>query len=124
MTEYAANLIIFCCIYGVLAVSLDLLIGDTSVFSAAHAVFFAVGSYSVALVQLHWTQNFLVAVVTGVIAIAPGRLRAYRNSNPTFELPPGPDARRAGIANAVAVLPDGWGTRLIALRSFKALKRG
>jgi branched-chain amino acid transport system permease protein len=68
MTPYAANLLIFCCIYGVLAVSLDLLIGETGVFSAAHAVFFAVGAYSVALVQLHWTQNFLVAVLTAVIA--------------------------------------------------------
>ena len=88
MTPYVANLLIFCCIYGVLAMSLDLLIGETGVFSAAHAVFFAVGAYSVAIVQEHWTQNFLVVVVVAVIAAgvigAAFALSAVRSREITF----------------------------------------
>lgn len=56
----------------------------------------------------------LASVVFGLVAITPGRIQAYRRSTPIFALHPDRDARQAGITNAVVVIPDGWGTRLIA----------
>jgi len=56
----------------------------------------------------------LVALATGLVTITPGRIRAYRLSTPVFSLHPDRDAVRAGIHNAVVVIPDGWGSRLIA----------
>lgn len=50
----------------------------------------------------------------GLITITPGRIRAYQDSTPMFALHPDRDARRAGISQAVVLIPDGWGSRLIA----------
>ena len=46
--------------------------------------------------------------------LTPTRLMAYRDSTPTFDHHPDRDAVAAGIQNAVVVIPDGWGSRLIA----------
>jgi hypothetical protein len=54
------------------------------------------------------------AFAVGLVAIAPDRLAAYRAATPVFSLHPDRDARRAGIGHAVVVIPDGWGSRLIA----------
>lgn len=56
----------------------------------------------------------VAAIVVGSLAITPGRLSAYRRGTPVFSLHPDRDARAAGITRAVVVIPDGWGTRLIA----------
>ena len=56
----------------------------------------------------------VVALVTGLVTITPGRVEAYRLSTPVFNLHPDRDAARAGIRDAVVVIPDGWGSRLIA----------
>ncbi len=56
----------------------------------------------------------VLAMATGLVAIAPSRLAAYRASTPMLSLHPARDAARAGIHNAVVLIPDGWGTRLIA----------
>ncbi|MFI5281336.1 MAG: hypothetical protein ACHQU1_12640, partial [Gemmatimonadales bacterium] len=53
------------------------------------------------------------AIVVGLVANTPGRLGAYRRGTPLFSLHPDRAARAAGIARAVVVIPDGWGTRLI-----------
>jgi hypothetical protein len=58
---------------------------------------------------------FVVAtIVVGLVAITPGRLNAYRRGTPVFSLHPDRDAKAAGISHALVVVPDGWGTRLIA----------
>ncbi len=55
------------------------------------------------------------ALVLGLLTITPGRMRAYRQSTPIFGLHPARDAARAGITGgAVVLIPDGWGSRLIA----------
>ncbi|MEE8117885.1 MAG: hypothetical protein V3T28_12325 [Gemmatimonadales bacterium] len=56
----------------------------------------------------------VLALGTGLVAIAPSRLAAYRASTPMLSLHPARDAERAGIHDAVVLIPDGWGTRLIA----------
>jgi hypothetical protein len=57
--------------------------------------------------------GFAVAMLVGLGAITPGRLAAYRRATPVFDLHPDRGARRAGIHQAVVVIPDGWGSRLI-----------
>lgn len=58
--------------------------------------------------------TFAVIAVLGLATIAPARARAYRRATPVFDLHPDRDARRAGVSHAVVVIPDGWGSRLIA----------
>jgi hypothetical protein len=57
---------------------------------------------------------FGLALVLGLATIAPARVGAYRRATPVFDLHPDRDARRAGLSHAVVVIPDGWGSRLIA----------
>lgn len=56
---------------------------------------------------------FGAVLVLGLAAITPGRVRAYRMATPIFDLHPDRAARRAGIHDAVVVIPDGWGSRLV-----------
>ncbi len=56
---------------------------------------------------------FGLVMVLGLAFITPGRVRAYRLATPIFDLHPDRAARRAGIHDAVVVVPDGWGTRLV-----------
>jgi hypothetical protein len=58
--------------------------------------------------------TFGFVMLLGLVTITPGRLRAYRRATPVFDLHPDRDARRDGIRHAVVVIPDGWGSRLIA----------
>lgn len=53
-----------------------------------------------------------VALVVGLTTIAPGRLAAYRDSTAMLNHHPERDA--AGLDSAVVLVPDGWGSRLIA----------
>jgi hypothetical protein len=70
-----------------------------------------VGAATAGSVAVLW---FAVAIVVGLVAIAPSRLAAYRASTPVLDLHPDRDARVEGIRHAVVVIPDGWGSRLIA----------
>jgi hypothetical protein len=56
---------------------------------------------------------FGIVMVVGLVAVTPGRVRAYRLATPVFDLHPDRAARRAGIHDAVVVIPDGWGSRLV-----------
>jgi len=56
----------------------------------------------------------LAAIVMGLVTLTPGRIEAYRRSTPIYSLHPDAEASRSGIRHAVVVVPDGWGTRLIA----------
>jgi hypothetical protein len=67
-----------------------------------------------AAVGPHATFAVLAAIVVGLIAITPGRVLVYRRGTPAFSLHPDRDAQRRGLAHALVVIPDGWGTRLIA----------
>lgn len=55
-----------------------------------------------------------IGFAVGLVLMAPDRVRAYRESTSTLDLHPDRTARAAGIAHAVVVIPDGWGSRLIA----------
>lgn len=53
------------------------------------------------------------AFIVGLGTITPGRLRAYHDSAPVSNLEPARAAADAGVRDAVVLVPDGWGSRLI-----------
>jgi branched-chain amino acid transport system permease protein len=59
-------------VFGLFAVSLDLLVGITGLPSLGHAAYFGVGAYTAALVAEHWTPSapapVLMAAGTGAVA--------------------------------------------------------
>jgi branched-chain amino acid transport system permease protein len=55
-------------IYGLLALSLDLLLGHAGLYSLCHASFFAVAAYTTAILQVRYGQPTLVAGPAGIIA--------------------------------------------------------
>jgi len=58
--------------------------------------------------------GMVVALGFGLFTLAPSRMATYRASTPMLNLNPDRDAARAGIHDAVVLVPDGWGSRLIA----------
>ena len=54
-----------------------------------------------------------VMVGLAAVTLAPARLASYRTVGTPTALHPEEDARRAGIANALVLIPDGLGSRLI-----------
>lgn len=56
----------------------------------------------------------VVGLIVGGVMLTPARLEAYRESTPMLDLHPDRAAAKAGLDHAVVLIPDGWGTRLIA----------
>ncbi len=74
MTAYLAHYLVMVGIYAILAVSLNLLIGYSGIFSLAHAAIYGIGAYASALVALKLGLGFwgglIVAAGVGAIASA------------------------------------------------------
>lgn len=70
MTAYLLNLATLATIFGILAASLNMLIGYAGIFSVAHAVFFGVGAYAGAQVALTLVPDVLVASLAGGLLAA------------------------------------------------------
>lgn len=74
MTAYLAHYLVMVGIYGILAISLNLLVGYSGIFSLAHAAIYGVGAYASALTALKLGLGFwgglVVAAVAGGIAAA------------------------------------------------------
>src|SRR6266404_442046 len=54
-------------IYGLFALSLDLIMGYTGMVSFGHAAYFGLGAYASALVLIHFAQPIPVALLTGAL---------------------------------------------------------
>ena len=65
--EYLLHILILVCIYVILSASLNLLAGYAGLLSIAHAAFYGVGAYIVALMALNWHSPFCVNIVCAVI---------------------------------------------------------
>jgi len=75
--EYVVHILILIAIYTTLATSLDLLVGETGLLSAAQAAFFGVGAYTSALLSTRYGLSFLSGVAAGMaLAIALSTLVA------------------------------------------------
>ncbi len=69
--DYILHILILAAIYTVLAVSLDLLAGQTGLLSLAHAALCGLGAYTSALLAVRCGSGFLLGVVAGMgLAIA------------------------------------------------------
>jgi branched-chain amino acid transport system permease protein len=62
MLGYILNLLILVSIAGILAVSLNFIIGYAGIYSMAHAAFFGIAAYTGALVAMHVSTSLLVAI--------------------------------------------------------------
>jgi branched-chain amino acid transport system permease protein len=75
--DYFFDLGVFICLYGILGLSLNLLIGETGLVSVTQAGLSAIGAYTAALVMLHFGLNFFLATaiamfVTVLVAAVVG----------------------------------------------------
>ncbi|MGD1276885.1 MAG: branched-chain amino acid ABC transporter permease [Tepidisphaeraceae bacterium] len=68
--DYLLHIVIIAAIYTTLAVSLDLLAGQTGLLSLAHAAFYGIGAYSSALLATALHLPILVSVLAGMLCAA------------------------------------------------------
>lgn len=66
--EYLVHILILLSLYVLLAVSLELLVGQTGLLSLAHAAFFGVGAYSSAILSAGYGLPFPTGVAVGCVA--------------------------------------------------------
>jgi len=67
LSSYQLGLLTKMLIYGIFAMSLDLLLGYTGLPSLGHAAFFGVASYTVALTALRVVNNFWIDFTAGLV---------------------------------------------------------
>lgn len=67
MTAYLANLGTLAAIFGILAATLNFMVGYAGIFSVAHAVFFGLGAYAGAQVALHLAPDALLACLFAAV---------------------------------------------------------
>jgi branched-chain amino acid transport system permease protein len=65
--DYLLHILILMAIYTILAVSLDILAGQTGLLSIAHAAFYGLGAYTSALLVTSIGSSFLLGVLAGMI---------------------------------------------------------
>jgi branched-chain amino acid transport system permease protein len=66
--SFWTSLIMQILIFGLLALSVDLLLGHTGMFSLCHASFFAVAAYTTAILQVRYGQPTLFAAPAGLLS--------------------------------------------------------
>jgi branched-chain amino acid transport system permease protein len=66
MLEYFCHILITVMIFIILGIAYNLVMGYAGIISLAHAVFFAVGGYTTALLMLHFGLPFLVVILASI----------------------------------------------------------
>jgi branched-chain amino acid transport system permease protein len=64
--QYALTVIIAALIFGLFAMSLDLMVGYCRLFSFGHAAAYGLGAYSAGLILIHWKLPLLVGIALAV----------------------------------------------------------
>ena len=77
--EYLINIGILFCIYAMLALSLNMVVGLAGLISLAHAAFYGIGAYAVAILMTahgfnFWTSLLIGMVLNGVVAFIVGKI--------------------------------------------------
>jgi len=67
LSSYWVGLLTQMLIFGILAMSLDILLGYTGMPSFGHAGFFGVAAYAVAVIATRYRAGFLASAVTGLV---------------------------------------------------------
>jgi len=65
---YFLHIVIMAGVFGILASSLNLLLGYTGQLSLGHAAFFGIGAYTSALLSVRWEWSFWLALPAAVLA--------------------------------------------------------
>jgi branched-chain amino acid transport system permease protein len=65
--DYIIHILIMICIYSILGVSFNLILGYTGLIAMCHAAFFGIGAYTAALLGIHFGVNFLIGIVAGMV---------------------------------------------------------
>jgi branched-chain amino acid transport system permease protein len=65
--EYFSHLCILVALYGILALSLNLVMGYAGMISVTHAAFFGIGAYTVAILSTRYDVNFFIALLVSVL---------------------------------------------------------
>ncbi|MFN8544046.1 MAG: hypothetical protein U0807_07565 [Candidatus Binatia bacterium] len=60
------------------------------------------------------TTLLAVTALVSAATLVPKRLASYGTAGTAFALHPDADARRAGLHDALVLVPEGWGSRIIA----------
>ena len=66
MQAYIIHLLILFSIYGILALSLNLIMGYTGLLSLAHAAFFGIGAYTTAIFTTRYNMNFFLSIIVAM----------------------------------------------------------
>ncbi|WP_449539014.1 branched-chain amino acid ABC transporter permease [Ferdinandcohnia sp. Marseille-Q9671] len=64
---YYVNIFTEILIYGIFAISLNILVGQTGLVSLGHAAFFGVGAYATGLAASHLSTNVFLTIVIGMV---------------------------------------------------------
>jgi branched-chain amino acid transport system permease protein len=64
--EYIVHLIILIGIYGILGLSLNLIVGYTGLLSVTQAAFYGIGAYATAILMISLGLNFFLALILGI----------------------------------------------------------
>lgn len=65
--DYIYQIIFFVAVYSILAISLDLLAGQTGIVSVAHAAFYGLGAYTAAILAIQFSNSFILCTLSGMI---------------------------------------------------------
>jgi branched-chain amino acid transport system permease protein len=68
--EYLIHLAILICIYGILGLGLNLVVGYTGLLSVTQAAFYGIGAYVTAILLTTMGMNFFVSILCGMIVTA------------------------------------------------------
>ncbi len=68
--EYLIHLAILICIYGILGLSLNLIVGYAGLLSITQAAFYGIGAYVTAILLTTTGMNFFVALILGMVITA------------------------------------------------------
>jgi len=68
--QYLIHLAILFAIYGILGLSLNLVVGYTGLLSVTHAAFYGIGAYATAILLTSYGVNFFVSVLAAMIVSA------------------------------------------------------
>ena len=68
--EYLIHLAILFAIYGILGISLNLVVGYTGLLSVTHAAFYGIGAYATAILLTSFGINFFISVIAAIIISA------------------------------------------------------
>ncbi len=120
--NYLNHLLIYFCIYGILALSLNLAVGYCGLLTMAHSAYFAVGAYAYALLaqNLHWgfLPSVAVAMLVAMILSLAVSLPAWRFKGDLFVMV------SLGVQALIFSLLQNWTSADAPLGSWKNLTNG